>query len=246
VIDLLTMMATPAWAYLAVFGLLAVDALVPVVPIQAIMITAGALTVYGGLSLPLVIAVGALGMFSGDLICFLLGRTAGHSTGPNLKGRMAALRKRCAKEPAAEGPGGARRAAERFTRGLRKPGPLVLLLCRFVPGGRMAAGYQAGRKGYPIRLFVTFDGAAAIAWATYGGLVGHIGGTALTQSAWRLFAVAAVAAVIFGTSGWVLALFGGRHDDDAPVEAEPTATAGRAASVDEPPRRSTPTTTGRS
>jgi membrane-associated protein len=257
VTDLLTMMATPAWAYLAVFGLLAVDALVPVVPIQAIMITAGALTVYGGLSLPLVVAVGALGMFTGDLICFSLGRTAGHSTGPGLQGRLAALRKRCAKEPGAEGPGidgpgtdgpgGARRAAERFTRGLRKPGPLVLLLCRFVPGGRMAAGYQAGRKGYPVRLFVTFDGAAAIAWATYGGLVGHIGGTALTQSAWRLFAVAAVAAVIFGTSGWVLALFGGRHDEDvAALPDETASTAARAASVDGPPRRSTPTATGRS
>ncbi len=237
--DLLSMMVTPAWVYVAVFGLLAVDALVPVVPIQAIMITAGALTVYGGLSLPLAIAVGALGMFAGDLTCFLLGRTAGHSTGPGLKGRLAALRHRCARaghepvtEPAAHPPvtrARARRAAARFTRGLRKPGPLVLLLCRFVPGGRMAAGYQAGRKDYPVRLFVAFDGAASIAWATYGGLVGHIGGTALTQSAWRLFAVAAVAAVIFGTSGWVLALFGGRHDADADAERQRAAAeAGRA------------------
>ena len=39
--ELLTMMATPAWAYLAIFGFLAVDAMVPVVPIQAIMITSG-------------------------------------------------------------------------------------------------------------------------------------------------------------------------------------------------------------
>jgi membrane-associated protein len=245
--DLLTMMATPAWAYLAVFGFLAVDALVPVVPTQAIMITAGALTVYGGLSLPLVIAVGALGMFSGDLMCFLLGRTAGRT----MSGRLAALRKRCAGDPKEHR---ARRAAERFTRGLRKPGPLVLLLCRFVPGGRMAAGYQAGRKSYPPRLFVTFDGAAALAWATYGGLVGHIGGTALTNSAWKLFAVAAVAAVIFGTSGWVLALFGGRHDEpsaEAIAHAHQAGqadalTAARAASVDGPPRRSSRTTTGRS
>ena len=74
----------------------------------------------------------------------------------------------------------------------------------------MAAGYHAGRSGYPIKLFVAYDGAAALAWATYGGLVGHIGGTAITQSAWRLFAIAATAAVIFGTAGWILALFGGR------------------------------------
>jgi membrane-associated protein len=210
--DLLTLMATPAWAYLALFAFLAVDAMVPVVPIQAIMITSGALTVYGNLSLPLVIAVGALGMFTGDSIAFVLGRTAGNVGNHWLSGRLAALRNRFA--PRAEDgtptPSKTKRAAERFTRGLRRPGPLVLLLCRFVPGGRMAAGYHAGRASYPIKFFVAYGGGAALAWATYGGLVGHVGGTAVTQSAWRLFAIAATAAVIFGTAGWILALFGGR------------------------------------
>ncbi|ROP31927.1 DedA family protein [Couchioplanes caeruleus] len=254
--DLLTILATPAWAYLALFGFLVVDALVPVVPIQAIMITSGALTVYGNLNLALVIAVGALGMFTGDSIAFVLGRTAGHAADHRGGGRLAALRARFA--PGTDGAedagdphrGGAagsydatstvdeargshdrvthsgksgsrtRRAAQRFTRGLRKPGPLVLLLCRFVPGGRMAAGYHAGRTGYPIKLFVLYDGGAALAWATYGGLVGHVGGTAVTQSAWRLFAIAATAAVIFGTAGWILALFGGRKsEDDLPEDA---------------------------
>jgi membrane-associated protein len=238
--DLLTAMATPAWVYLAIFGFLAVDAMVPVVPIQAIMITSGALTVYGNLDLPLVIAIGALGMFTGDSIAFVLGRTAGHAGGNRLGGHLAALRHRFApKGDAAEhGPSKTKRAAARFTRGLRRPGPLVLLLCRFVPGGRMAAGYHAGRSGYPIKFFVGYDGAAALAWATYGGLVGHIGGTAVTQSAWRLFAVAATAAVIFGTAGWILALFGGRNDgdeetDDEDADDEP------GQEVDEPQRRAT-------
>src|SRR3954471_21413474 len=73
--ELLTVMATPLWAYLALFGFLTVDAMIPVVPTQAIMITSGALTVYGDLSLPLVIAVGAVGMFTGDTVAFLLGRS---------------------------------------------------------------------------------------------------------------------------------------------------------------------------
>src|SRR4030095_8024537 len=135
--DLLSAVATPAWAYLAIFGFLAVDAMVPVVPIQAIMITSGALTVYGHLSLAVVLVVGALGMFTGDSIAFLLGRRAGHSAGGSwLRGRLATLRRFA--------PGNdrgrrskTRRAAARFTRGLRTPGPLVLLLCRVVPGGRM-------------------------------------------------------------------------------------------------------------
>lgn len=226
--DLLTIMATPAWAYLALFGFLAVDAMVPVVPTQAIMITSGALTVYGNLNLALVIVVGALGMFAGDSIAFVLGRTAGHVGGNWVSEHLAALRSRFAPRSENGDKAGSRtkKAAERFTRGLRKPGPLVLLLCRFVPGGRMAAGYHAGRAGYPIKLFVLYDGGAALAWATYGGLVGHVGGTAVTQSAWRLFAIAATAAAIFGTAGWILALFGGRKDaaeqaeDDSRAEDE--------------------------
>jgi membrane-associated protein len=222
--ELLTVLATPAWAYLALFGFLAVDALVPVVPIQAIMITSGALTVYGNLDLALVIALGALGMFTGDAIAFVLGRSTGE--------RLSALRARFAPRNEDGEESKTRRAAERFTRGLRRPGPLVMLLCRFVPGGRMASGYHAGRTGYPIKLFVAYDGLASLSWACYGGLVGHLGGTAITQSAWRLFAVAATAAVIFGTAGWILALFGGKdhakdtEEDDREAEA---ATGSRAA-----------------
>ncbi|GID25282.1 DedA family protein [Paractinoplanes brasiliensis] len=235
--ELLTMMATPAWAYLALFGFLAIDAMIPVVPIQAIMITSGALTVYGNLDLALVIAVGALGMLTGDSIAFVLGR----SSGERGSGRLSALRARYAPRHDEEAKEASRtkQAAERFTRGLRRPGPLVLLLCRFVPGGRMAAGFHAGRRRYPIKLFALYDGLAALAWGTYGGLVGHVGGTAITQSAWRLFAIAATAAVVFGTAGWILALFGGRKDEELAV------TAARAASADAPLPQSTPTTTGR-
>ncbi|MFD1323422.1 DedA family protein, partial [Micromonospora sonneratiae] len=72
--EILTDIASPLWAYLALIGLLAIDVFVPIVPTQAVMITGGALTVYGGLSLPLTIATGALGVFAGDLAGYLLGR----------------------------------------------------------------------------------------------------------------------------------------------------------------------------
>ncbi|GGN16713.1 membrane protein DedA with SNARE-associated domain [Actinoplanes campanulatus] len=231
--EMLTMLAVPAWAYLALFAFLAVDALVPVVPTQAIMITSGALTVYGDLDLAAVVAVGAVGMFTGDLIAFVLGRSTG--------ARLSALRDRFAPRNE-ESESKTRRAAARFTRGLRRPGPLVVLLCRFVPGGRMASGYHAGRSGYPIKSFIGYDVAAALSWACYGGLVGHLGGTAITQSAWRLFAVAATAALIFGTAGWILALFGGRDQ----AAADGPATGSRAASADAPPRRSSRRATDRS
>ncbi|MBQ1074498.1 DedA family protein [Micromonospora sp. C31] len=192
--ELLTEIASPAWAYVVLLALLVADAFVPVIPTQIVMITGGALTVYGGLNLPVTIAVGALGVFVGDLACYLLGRSAPDRRAPGDVRR-----------------GRARRVASRVTQGLRRPGPLVILLCRFVPGGRMAACFSAGRSRYPYRLFVLYEGLAALGWATYGGLVGHLGGTALTESAWRLALIAGVAAAGFAAAGWAMTAVGARR-----------------------------------
>ena len=122
--------ASPASAYLALFGLLVLDAFVPLVPTQVVMITAGALTIYGNLSLPLTIGVGALGVFCGDTACYLLGRTGVDCSAAGARpvpGRAAPGR------PDSDRGSRSRQAAGRFTRALRQPGPLVILLCRFVP-----------------------------------------------------------------------------------------------------------------
>ncbi|ATO17869.1 hypothetical protein CO540_15440 [Micromonospora sp. WMMA2032] len=185
--ELISDVASPMWAYALLLTLLVADAFVPVVPTQVVMITSGALTVYGGLNLPLTIAVGAVGVFVGDLACYVLGRTA--------------PARRAARHAA---PGRARRAVARATRRLREPGPLVILLCRFVPGGRMAACFSAGRSRYPYRLFLTYEAAAATGWASYGTLVGHLGGTALTESAWRLLLIGGLAAAGFAGAGWAM------------------------------------------
>ena len=211
--ELLTVMATPASAYLLLFGLLILDAFVPVVPTQAIMITSRCAD---RLRRPEP-ADGHRGRRGRRVhrrllaFCWAAPPTSAGQLAQRPAQRPAAALRARSTAPGQAG-GQARRAAERFTRGLRKPGPLVILLCRFVPGGRMAACFHAGRSGYPTKLFVLYEGAAALGWASYGTLVGHIGGTAITQSAWRLFAVAACAALIFGAAGWVLALFGGRKD----------------------------------
>jgi membrane-associated protein len=234
--DFIGMVASPAWAYLALLAFLVADAFVPVIPTQAIMITSGALTVYGGLNLPTTIAVGALGVITGDWACYLLGRSTHDRVGP-----IARLRRRCVTgtgDPTAVvRRGKARRTAARLTRGLREPGPLVIMLCRFVPGGRMAACFSAGRARYPYRLFLLYETTAAVAWASYGGLVGHIGGTALTNSAWRLFAVAAIAATVFAAAGWALALTGpGGALRRARAAVAPDLSPPRAASADAPPQ----------
>jgi len=234
--ELLMDVASPTWAYLVLFGLLVVDAFVPVIPTQLLMITGGALTVHGGLSLPATIATGALGVFCGDLACYLIGRTGWRPGARRQRAGPASGPAGTASGPAgtASGPAGtargwvtpagglagtagtavpfarSRRAARRLTRGLPRTGPLVILICRFVPGGRMAAGFRAGRARYPGHLFVAYEAVAALGWAAYGGFVGQLGGAALAGSGWRLAAVAAVAAAVFAAAGWGLALVGAR------------------------------------
>ena len=65
------------WAYGIVFLLAVLDALVPVVPSEASVITAGVAPAAGGLYLPLIIAAAAGGAFLGDNAAYLIGRRFG-------------------------------------------------------------------------------------------------------------------------------------------------------------------------
>jgi membrane-associated protein len=208
--EIFSIVTSPLWAYVALGTLLALDAFVPVLPTQAIMITSGVLAAHGELSLPAAIAVGAGGVLCGDLAWYAIGRLSpplSTSGGPPRsappRGAAFLSRRPWAARLAERG---TVRVAARFTRGLRRPGPLVILLGRFVPGGRMAACFYAGRSRYPGRRFIAYEVTAAVAWASYGGVIGQVGGNAVTQSAWLLLAIAAVGAVIFATAGWLLAM----------------------------------------
>jgi len=233
--DVLGTVTSPLVAYLLLLGLLVLDAFVPVIPTQAVMITGGALTAYGHLSVPTTILVGALGVIVGDWACYLLGRST-----VDRAGVIARLRRRygipaddiAASAMAREGR--AKRMARRImrmTHSLREPGPLVILVCRFVPGGRMAACFSAGRARYPYKLFLIYQATAAVGWASYGTLVGHLGGAALTSSGWLLVGVAVVAALVFAGAGWLLALL----KPAGLAKPAPPPTPVRATSADAPP-----------
>jgi membrane-associated protein len=64
--------------------------------------------------------------------------------------------------------------ARRF---LKERGSYVLVVARFVPGGRTATTFTAGLvKLHWLTRFVPFIFIAAILWALYGALLGYIGG----------------------------------------------------------------------
>ena len=169
-VGVLTEVASSPWAYGLIALVAALDAIVPVVPSEATLITAGAFAASGELDITLVVAAAAAGAFVGDNGSYSLGRIG--------RGRL---------------PEAPLQAAQRL---LASRGGLVLVVARFVPGGRTAVTLAAGTV-MPRRRFVRLAGVAALVWGAYGGLVGYLGGRAFEEHPWKgIVAGLALAAVV--------------------------------------------------
>ncbi|WP_327359192.1 DedA family protein [Streptomyces sp. NBC_01304] len=117
------------------------------------------------------ILVAALGAFTGDHISYAIGRRSGSRIFARLK------------------PGSrTRKAYERVGKVLEERGGLVLVVARYIPGGRTAATLTTGATGFPRRSFTRYDAIAASTWAVYSTCLGHLGGAAFESE--PLFGVA--------------------------------------------------------
>jgi membrane-associated protein len=80
---------------------------------------------------------------------------------------------------------------------LRERGAYVIVVARFVPGGRTAVTLTAGIVRFSWLRFGPFTAIAGLAWATYAVMLGYIGGRALERHPWIALVIAlAIAAVI--------------------------------------------------
>lgn len=158
-IELLEPLLTSPWAYLLIFAVAALDAVVPAVPSEATVISAGILAGAGELSLAAVVSAGAAGALIGD--------TAAYGGGRLLSARASRWLQRSAR---------GRRESARATRLLDRRGPLLIITARFIPGGRTAATFTAGIVRYRFRRFASWAAAAAVLWASYAALAGYLGG----------------------------------------------------------------------
>ena len=171
------------WTYAFLFAVAAVDAFFPLVPSETSVIAAGVLAASGDLVLVLVIALAAAGAIVGDNISYWIGRTVGHRV-------------------AARFFSGARhKRLEQAERGLAERGGYLILVARFIPGGRTAVTLAAGTLEFPWRRFLAYDVAAGVIWASYAALLGYFGGRTFEESPLKGLAVAfgiavAVAAVV--------------------------------------------------
>jgi membrane-associated protein len=156
------------WAYAAIFLLAMLDAILPVVPSETSVITAGVLAASGRLSLPLVVVSAAVGAAAGDNLAYLIGRRFG--------------------DPATRRFFSSEKSRQRLAwaqRQLSVRGGQLILVGRFIPGGRTVVTLTAGLLHYPWRRFVALDGVAALVWALYAAGLGYFGGRAFENAAWK-------------------------------------------------------------
>jgi membrane protein DedA with SNARE-associated domain len=159
-------LVTTPWVYVALLAFAALDGVLPLVPAETLVITLGVWAATTGTPhWALIVGLAALGAFIGDHISFAIGRRAG----PRI------VRRLCSSDRN-------RRRYDWIAGQLERRGGLVLVVARFLPGGRTIASLTTGATGFPRRRFSTFDAIGCTTWAGYGVGLGYLGGTAFRDN----------------------------------------------------------------
>jgi membrane-associated protein len=155
-------------SYIVAVLLPALDALLPWLPSETVVIALGAVTA-GSVDprIGVLVLLAASGAFLGDNAAYLVGRRFG----PTVDRRLFA------------GDRGAHRRAW-ARRSLDRYGMRIIVACRFVPGGRTAVTLTCGLIGYPRRRFIPATAIAAIVWASYAFFLGRLGGKVFEDRPW--------------------------------------------------------------
>ncbi|MGW4791225.1 DedA family protein [Nonomuraea sp. NPDC004297] len=160
ILDFVQQVMSSPWLYAVIFGLALLDGFFPIVPAETAVITAGVFAVSGETNLALVIVVAALGAFAGDHVSYLIG----NKSGGRLRDKKAFVWARNA---------------------LAERGGLILVIARYIPGGRTATTLTMGAVRHPLRSFTFFDSIAAGSWAIYSTMIGYFGGMAFENDPFK-------------------------------------------------------------
>ena len=193
--DLASLALLGGWLYVVAFAATALDAVVPLVPSEAVLIAGGVLAASGQTDPVGLALAGAAGGVAGDCTAYLLGaRLSSGGLGPLLHRRRGQALLRWA------------------TLELVRHGPVIIVAARFVPGGRTAATLTAGFLRYPVPPFAGSVIAGGVLWGAYATALGYAGGRAFHSNGWLALGAALVAAVTVAMlAGLGRRLFGRRR-----------------------------------
>src|SRR3989442_1293925 len=130
------------WLWAVVFVVSALDALLPFMPSDTTVLVVGVLVADAPIRLVLLVVVAAAGAFAGDLLGYVIGRRS--------HGVVARLTRTDS---------GRRRYQWVLTQ-LRRHGTWLIMLARYIPGGRVATMLTAGGLRYPTRKFLITEAIA--------------------------------------------------------------------------------------
>jgi membrane protein DedA with SNARE-associated domain len=171
------------WTYVFLFVISALDVIIPLVPSETSVILAGVIAATGDLLLFAVILCAAGGAVLGDNTAYWIGRKAG----PRIVARFFS--------------GERHKRIEWAEQHVVERGGYLIIVGRFIPGGRTAITLTCGLLEMPWRRFIAFDVPAGILWASYAAMLGYFGGKAFEEQPWKGFLVAF--AVALGITGAV-------------------------------------------
>jgi membrane-associated protein len=183
--SLLNSVSGSPWTYALILGVCAGDAVLPLFPSETVVITAAVLASRGRLEIGLVFVAAALGAMLGDNTAYGLGRSGLRRLADRLLGsEKNQQRLRWARTQ------------------LQRSGAIIIIVARFIPGGRTATTYIAGTLDMPWkRRFLPADSAAAIIWALFSSSLGYFGGSAFEKNLWVPILIATGASVVIAGLG---------------------------------------------
>ncbi len=171
--------------YLLIIGVTAGDAVFPLFPAEVVVITASVLAANGRLQIVLVALAAIAGAVLGDNCAYGLGR-----------GGLRRLADRLLHSPGFQD-------KLRWARGqLQSRGAWIIIIARFIPGGRTATTYVAGTLRMQWRRrFLPADTAAGTIWSLYACALGYFGGAAFEHNLWLPLVIATGASVLVAIGG---------------------------------------------
>lgn len=174
-------LADSPWGLVLVLTFAAVDALIPMVPSESVVVALAAISIStGDPNLVFLALAAAAGAFLGDNTTYRLGKRIGLT-------RFAWMRR-----PAMQDAFAAAR------RELDKRSALLILTARYIPVGRVVVNLTAGAAGFPARRFVPLSVVGAVTWAGYAVLVGVLAGQWVQENPLLGAVIAVTVAAILG------------------------------------------------
>lgn len=179
--DFILAAAGQPWVLFIVLACCFIDGFFPPIPSESVVVGLAAVAATADVPNPwLLMAIAALGAFTGDNTAYLIGRGVGIQRWHWMRGpRM-------------------QRAFRWAGRELRKRPASLILVARFVPIGRVAVNLTAGATHYSRTRFIGLTVLSASLWASYSVGIGLFFGQWFEENHLLGAAIAIVCAIVLG------------------------------------------------